>query len=126
TGTGATGDITKVFGPGSPQFAEAVASASAPAGSAARTLAQTDFVGLAVHCALNSSLCASGQSDLLPSEPQPYVGFKGLFGAQAIHPVVAGGPAFDDLLGQPIADPFGQPGFPGFDGMSAAVSLAYV
>ena len=31
-----------------------------------------------------------------------------------------------DLLGQPIADPFGQPGFPGFDGMSAAVSLAYV
>lgn len=31
-----------------------------------------------------------------------------------------------DLLGNPIQDPFGQPGFPGFDGMSAAVSLAYV
>ena len=26
----------------------------------------------------------------------------------------------------PIVDPFSQPGFPGFDGMSAAVSLAYV
>jgi hypothetical protein len=32
----------------------------------------------------------------------------------------------NDLLGNPVADPFGQPGFPGFDGMSAAVSLAYV
>ena len=31
-----------------------------------------------------------------------------------------------DLLGSPIVDPFNQPGFPGFDGMSAAASLAYV
>src|SRR5215475_12840349 len=35
TSTGPTGDITKVFGPGSPQFAEAQASAAAPATSAA-------------------------------------------------------------------------------------------
>src|SRR5262249_11979606 len=115
TSTAPTGDITKVFGPGSPQFVEAQASAAAPATSAARALAQTDFVGFAVHCALNSPICASGQSDLLPSEPQPYIGFKGLFGAQAINPVVAGGPSLNDLLGSPIADPFGQPGFPGFD-----------
>ena len=32
----------------------------------------------------------------------------------------------NDLLGNPIVDPFNQAGFPGFDGMSAAVSLAYV
>ncbi len=31
----------------------------------------------------------------------------------------------NDLAGNPITDPFGQPGFPGFDGMEATVSLAY-
>jgi hypothetical protein len=127
TGTGPTGDITKVFGNSSPQFAEAAASNAAPSGSAARALAQTDFVGFAVHCALGSSVCAGGQDDLLPSEAAPYVGFKGLFGAKAINPLLAnGGTTLTDLLGSPINDPFGQPGFPGFDGMSAAASLAYV
>jgi hypothetical protein len=126
TGTGPNGDITKVFGNGSPQFAEAVAANAAPSGSAARAKAQTDFVGLAVHCAQGSAICAAGQDDVLPAEPGGYAGFKGLFGAQAINPLLAGGAVLDDLLGNPITDPFGQPGFPGFDGMSAAVSLAYV
>src|SRR5690349_1158320 len=45
TGTSATGDITKVFGNPSPQFSEALASNAAPSGTAARALAQTDFVG---------------------------------------------------------------------------------
>ncbi len=126
TGTGPTGDITKVFGNPSPQFAEAVASNAAPSGSAARAKAQTDFVGLAVHCAQGSPICATGQADVLPAEPNGYTGFKGLFGAQAINPFLTGGPVLNDLLGNPIADPFGQPGFPGFDGMEAAVSLAYV
>ncbi|HVP60636.1 MAG TPA: hypothetical protein VMT11_08755 [Myxococcaceae bacterium] len=126
TGTGATGDVTKVFGTGSPQWNEAKASAAAPAGSAARNKAQTDFVGLAVHCAQGSALCAGGQDDLLPAEPGGYTGFKGLFGAQEINPIFAGGPVLNDLSGNPIADPFGQPGFPGFDGMEATVSLAYV
>src|SRR5882672_6427654 len=58
TGTGPTGDVTKVFGNPSPQFTEAVASNAAPAGSAARNKAQTDFVGLAVHCAQGSHICA--------------------------------------------------------------------
>jgi hypothetical protein len=108
---------------------EAQASAAAPAGSAARNLAQTDFVGFAVHCAQSSARCASGQVDSLPGEPGGYTGFKGLFGAQAIDPILTGQPAsvpLTDLLGNPIADPFGQPGFPGFDGMSAAASLSYV
>jgi hypothetical protein len=126
TGTGATGDITKVFGNPSPQFSEALASNAAPAGTAARAKAQTDFVGLAIHCAQGSSACAGGQNDLLPSEPGGYAGFKGLFGAQSINPFLTGGPTLNDLAGAPIADPFGQPGFPGFDGMSAAVTLAYV
>jgi hypothetical protein len=126
TGTGATGDIAKVFGNPSPQFAEALASNAAPAGTAARTKAQTDFVGLAVHCAQGSSVCAAGQADLLPAEPNGYTGFKGLFGAQAINPFLTGGSVLNDLFGNPIADPFGQPGFPGFDGMEATVTLAYV
>ena len=126
TGTGATGDVTKVFGPGSPQFAEAQASAAAPSGSAARNKAQTDFVGFAVHCAQGSPLCAGGHDDLLPAEPGGYTGFKGLFGAQEVNPVLVGGPVVNDLDGNPIVDPFAQPGFPGFDGMEATVSLSYV
>jgi hypothetical protein len=124
TGTSATGDVTKVFGAGSPQFLEAQASAAARAGTAARNLAQTDFVGVAVHCAAGSPICAGGHPDLLPDEPLGYTGFNGLFGAKEINPVIAGGPVLHDLSGAPIADPFGQPGFPGFDGMEATASLA--
>jgi hypothetical protein len=112
TGTGATGDITKVFGVGSPQWNEAEAARrlpNTPANAAARAKPQTDFVGLAVHCALGSPICAGGQADLLPQEPGGYTGFDALFGAQQINPLLTG-----------------QPGFPGFDGMAAAVSLAYV
>jgi hypothetical protein len=129
TGTGPTGDITKVFGSGSPQFIEAQTSAAAPAGTAVRAKAQTDFVGFAIHCAQASPVCAGGQDDLLPAEPNDYTGFKALFGAQQINPLLTGqspSTPLTDLLGQPITDPFGQPGFPGFDGMSAAVTLAYV
>ena len=46
TGTGPAGDMTKVFGAGSPEWNEARPSNAAPAGTAARNLAQTDFVGL--------------------------------------------------------------------------------
>jgi hypothetical protein len=126
TGTGPTGDITKVFGNPSPQFSEAQASNAAPSGTAARAKAQTDFVGIAIHCAQGSALCASGQDDPLPDEPGGYTGYKALFGAQQINPILSGNATLFDLLGNAIADPFGQPGFPGFDGMSAAVSLAYV
>ena len=128
TSTAPGGDITKVFGNPSPQQVEADASYHAPYGTAARQLAQTDFVGFAVHCAQGSATCADGQSDLLPAEPGGYTGFKGLFGAQEIDPLLTGQPASTPVIGldgQPITDPFGHPGFPGFDGMSASVSLAY-
>ncbi|HEY3522102.1 MAG TPA: hypothetical protein VGK63_00225 [Candidatus Limnocylindrales bacterium] len=122
------GDITKVFGNPSPQQAESDASRAAPRGTALSQLAQTDFVGFAIHCAQGSATCANGQDDLLPAEPGGYDGYKGLFGAQEIDPLLTGQSAstpVTDLLGQPITDPFGQPGFPGFDGMFAATSLAY-
>ena len=126
TGTGTSGDITKVFGVGSPQYTEAQASNAAASGTAARAKAQTDFVGFTVHCAKDSAACATGQTDTLPDEPGGYTGFNGLFGAQEINPFLTGGPTMNDLAGNTIADPFGQPGFPGFDGMYASTSLAYV
>ncbi len=130
TGTSANGDITKVFGNPSPQATEAQASAASLFGTAARAKAQTDFVGFAIHCAQGSATCAgaTGHPDLLPGEPGGYTGYNGVFGAQDIDPFLTGQPATTALTGldgNPIVDPFGQPGFPGFDGMYASVSLAY-
>jgi hypothetical protein len=88
TTTNPGGDLTKVFGANTPQWNEGRFSQTSVAGTADRTLAQTDFVGFAVHCAQGSSTCASGQSDVLPDEPGGYTGFKGLFGAQAIDPLI--------------------------------------
>jgi hypothetical protein len=130
TSTGPNGDMTKVFGQGSPEWNEALASNAAPAGTPARALAQTDFVGFAVHCGRGGGLCknnADAKPDSLPDEPGGYAGFQGLFGAKSVNPAITHGqPVVNDTEGQPIADPFGQPGFPGFDGMLAKVSLGYV
>ncbi len=131
TATGPNGDMTKVFGSGSPEWNEASASNAAPAGTAARTLAQTDFVGMAVHCAQTStSICAgntSAKTDSLPDEPGGYTGYKGLFGAKYVNPAITRGSAVvSKLNGQPVTDPFGQPGFPGFDGLFATTTLGYV
>jgi len=122
-------DVATVFGTSSPQFAEAKASAAAASGTAAALKAQTDFVGIAVHCAQGSPNCANGVADKLPGEPGGYSGFNALFGAQTVDPLLTGQPAsvpLTSMLGNPIVDPFGQPGFPGFDGMEAEVSLRYV
>ncbi len=129
TSTSTGGDILTVFGAGSSQVAEAQASASAASGSAARNKAVTDFEGIAIHCAAGSTTCAAGENDALPDEPGGYAGHKGLFGAQQVDPVLTGKDAtvpLTDMLGNPITDSFGQPGFPGFNGMTPAVSLAYV
>lgn len=130
TSTGPNGDMTKVFGQGSAEWTEALASNAAPAGTAARALAQTDFVGIGIHCGSGGGICANNPAariDALPDEAGGYAGFKGLFGAKAVNPAIAHGSAVvSDTAGNPIADPFGQAGFPGFDGMSAAVSLGYI
>ena len=92
TGTGPAGDMTKVFGSGSPEWNEAVASNAAPAGTAARNLAQTDFVGIAIHCAqTRKSIChdnANAKADQLPDEPGGYAGYQGLFGAKYVNPAI--------------------------------------
>ncbi len=131
TGTGPAGDMTKVFGAGSPEWNEAVASNAAPPGTAARQLAQTDFVGIGVHCEQGAdSICAgnaNAKTDQLPDEPGGYSGFKGLFGAKYVNPAITGGSAVvNNLSGAPITDQFGQAGFPGFDGLFASTTLSYV
>ena len=143
TGTGPAGDMTKVFGTGSPEWLEAQASNAAPANTAARTLAQTDFVGMAVHCSQSpDSICAGNASvrpDQLPDEPDGYTGFQGLFGAKYVNPAICtvstqnctnatvnGQTALKKLNGTPITDQFNQPGFPGFDGLFATTTLSYV
>jgi hypothetical protein len=143
TGTGPAGDMTKVFGTGSPEWNEAAASNAAPAGSAARNLAQTDFVGIAVHCAKTTTSICHGNSnarpDALPDEPGGYDNFQGLFGAKYVNPAICtvstsnctnatvnGQTALKKLDGTPITDQFNQPGFPGFDGLFASTTLSYV
>jgi outer membrane murein-binding lipoprotein Lpp len=130
TGTGPNGDMTKVFGSGSTEWNEAVASNAAPPGSAARNLAQTDFVGIAVHCGAGGGICAgnpNARPDLLPDEPGGYSGFQGLFGAKYVNPAInVGSATIPNLNGTSITDQFGQPGFPGFDGLFASTTLSYV
>lgn len=91
----------------------------------------TNFVGLAVHCARAAALCSSanhGHADLLPDEPRGYHNYNALMGAKYVDPAITPNhsPAVNNLAGAPITDQKGNPGFPGFDGMSATNSLGYV
>jgi hypothetical protein len=117
-----SGDITRVFGNPSPEYTEAGADSQ---------LAQTDFVGIAIHCSQDpSSVCAgdsNAKTDSLPDEPGGYNGFKALFGAKYVDPAISGGnPCVPNTAGDPITDPVGNCGFPGFDGMLATNTLGYV
>jgi hypothetical protein len=120
--TAPTGDITKVFGTGSPEWNEAAANSQ---------LGQTDFVGIAIHCSqATTSKCAgnaAAKSDPLPDEPGGYTGYNALYGTKYVDPAVSGGNAcVNDTSGEPITDPLGNCGFPGFDGMLAKNTLGYV
>jgi hypothetical protein len=113
-------DIPTVFGAGSPEAAEVAAN---PGQGFA------DFVGIGVHCAQNSALCAASthaRPDLLPDEPGGYNGFNGLFGAAYVNPIIKPTGPMTDLDGNVIQDATGHVGFPGFDGMEATVSLAWI
>jgi hypothetical protein len=104
-------DIPTVFGPNSPQAAEAMANPDK---------ATADFVGIAIHCAKGAGLCGDangGRPDLLPAEPGGYTGYQGLFGHTYVAPALGGISAID---GTAIT------GFPGFDGMIANRTLGYV
>lgn len=113
-------DIPTVFGAGSAEAAEVAANPKQ---------AFADFVGIGIHCASAAALCSSannGKSDLLPDEPNGYSGFNGLFGHKYVAPQISPSGPLTDLDGNVIQDATGHVGFPGFDGMAARVSLAYV
>jgi Sulfatase len=113
-------DIPTVFGANSPEAAEAKAN---PAQATA------DFVGIGVHCAQSNALCSAthtGKPDLLPDEPGGYSDYKGLFGHKYVAPQISPNGPLTDLNGNVIQDSKGHIGFPGFDSMSPAVSLAYM
>src|SRR5438067_11435124 len=115
------GHMPSVFGHDSAEWIEARDHAA---------LAQTDFVGIAIHCAQGGGICntsSHAKADVLPDEPGGYNGFSGLFGAKYVNPAITGGnAAVKDTENNNIKDPAGNPGFPGFDGMYARVSLGYV
>jgi hypothetical protein len=113
-------DVQRVYGPTSPEQAEVVSDPNQ---------ATADFVGIGIHCAQGNSLCSSnnhGASDLLPDEPNGYNGYMGLFGHKYVAPQISPSGPLTDLNGNVIESPTGNIGFPGFDGMSAAVSLSYI
>jgi hypothetical protein len=110
-------DIPTVFGANSPEAQEVKSNP---------TQATSDFVGIGIHCAQASPICASGRPDLLPDEPGGYNNYKGLFGHKHVVPQISPNGPLTDLDGNVIQNANGTPGFPGFDGMSASVSLAYV
>jgi hypothetical protein len=115
-----TSDVPIVFGPNSPEAAEAAANPN---------LATTDFIGIAVHCAKVQSICngnSHAKPDVLPDEPRGYTGYSALFGAKYANSAIDPTGPVTDINGQPITDGSGNPGFPGFDGMTAATTLGYV
>jgi hypothetical protein len=134
TGTGPFGDMSQAFGTGSPEWNEAVVSNAAPPGTALRAKALTDYVGIAIHCANGGGICtrnatnmANSRADKLPDEPGGYLGYLALYGAKYVNPAITGGNAcVNNTEGQPVTDPFGQCGFPGFDGAYAKNTLGYL
>jgi hypothetical protein len=144
TGTGPFGDMSEAFGSGSPEWNAAVASNAAPSGTAARAKALTDYIGIAIHCGQGGGICAANPTnvtnsrpDRLPDEPGGYADYQALFGAKYVNPAlcavpgascqtVMGQPAVNSTAGDPVTDPFGQPGFPGFDGALAKNTLGYL
>ena len=105
------------------------ASNAAPAGTAARTSPRPTSSGSRSTAprAAASAREPARQAGSAADEPGGYNGFKGLFGAKYVNPAITGGSAVvNNLDGQPITDPFDQPGFPGFDGLFASTTLSYV
>ncbi|HVU78960.1 MAG TPA: hypothetical protein VHC67_15390 [Gaiellaceae bacterium] len=121
TSTAASGDMTRVFGQGSPEWNEAQSNP---------TLALADFVGIAVHCAQGASPC-QGNPNAKPDDetivPGSNNGYMGLFGAKYVNPAITGGqPCVKATDGSNITDAAGNCGFPGFDGALAKNTLGEV
>ncbi|KWV57807.1 hypothetical protein AS156_36980 [Bradyrhizobium macuxiense] len=110
-------DVVNVFGPSSPEASEA---ASDPA------RAKADLLGIAIHCARASSLCANAETrpDILPDEPGGYSGFSALFGNRHVQPVISPGGPIKDLGGN-VLNTADNAGSQNVFELGAAQSLSY-
>jgi hypothetical protein len=119
-------DVTTFFGAGSATDST-VRAQLASSNPATRQQPNTDFLGIAIHCAIGSAHCNNGfaLNDPLPDEPNGYTGFKGLFGNVNVQPVISPGGPVLDLDGNVIADQFNHPGFPNLFNPRATQSLGY-
>jgi hypothetical protein len=118
-------DMKAWFGPGSAEDLQAAG--DSPGVAATQTFA--DYVGIGVHCAQTSAICANSihsKADVLTDEPGGYDGFSGLMGAKYVDPLIFPGGTPVNLDGATIQDQNGHVGFPGFDGMEATNSLSFV
>ena len=112
-------DVENVFPAGSFEVQEAINN---------KTKAQADFLGIAIHCARKSKLCADpmhARPDLLPDEPGGYTGFNALYGNYHVQPVISPNGPVKDLDGNIIQDAHGNPGFPNVFNPLATQSLGY-
>ncbi|HEY2782011.1 MAG TPA: hypothetical protein VGI90_14615 [Steroidobacteraceae bacterium] len=116
-----TSDIVNVFGPSSPE-----AAAGASKDPAVLAKAKADFLGIAIHCAQNSPICAKGKPDVLTDEPGGYQGFNALFGGVNVQPAISAKGPVKDIDGNVIADVNGNPGFPNTFDPTAAQTLGYL
>jgi arylsulfatase A-like enzyme len=119
-------DVTTFYGPGSAVDLAVRAELASPS-AATRQKPTTDYLGIAIHCAIGSVLCNNGfaANDPLPDEPHGYNGFKGLFGNINVQPAISPSGPVKDLDGNVIADKFGHPGFPNGFSPLATQSLGY-
>jgi hypothetical protein len=115
-------DVPHLFGANSADAKEAENPSDA-----GQAKAVADYEGLSVHCALGSALCAKYHSvaDQLPDEPGGYPGYRALFGAKYIDPLLSPSGPVTNLNGAVIKDSSGNAGFPGYDGMTGPNALAY-
>jgi hypothetical protein len=120
-------DVTTFYGAGSPQDLAVRALLAFPNGTPQHQQPTTDYLGIAVHCAVGSKICNNSfaATDPLPDEPGGYTAFKGLFGNISVQPVISPSGPIKDLDGNVIADQFGRPGFPNSFSPSATQSLGY-
>jgi hypothetical protein len=90
-------------------------------------VAKADYLGLSIHCARGSSICTGpgAVDDVLPDQPGGYESYKAVFGSKYLTERLTSSPPLRDLDGNTIADKDNNQGFPGFDQMVPAVSLAY-
>jgi hypothetical protein len=93
-------DIPQVFGVGSPEDQQLVNDPDS-----FKDAETADYVGIAVHCAQDSTFCSTAQgvkygqttpsptatSDLLPQEPDGYTGYQDLLGHRYVAPQLGAG-----------------------------------